>query len=406
MSRESRSKIRLKTIPTAWMQATPTVAAIFAILLGAGATFAQENRSRAFGPGHCGPADQSYVQVASATGGQVLPLGPNEVATAAPLMSASSGAETLLWMTSTLTPNGHVIKVPVDGVTARVSFIASTEGSLADMVVMDPRGTQVGAGMPGVEALVFACVRAVTVDKPATGEWSVRVSGTGTYWLTAHVKSELALEDTAFVQVAGRPGHEGLFKIQGQPRAGRPATLRARITREQITDAKFDLVSMTGAALQSLALSPVSPAQSEDEYVGDIPRLPTVPFRVRVSGRDHTGAAYQRISRAAFQAATVEILTPSAFALMRGQQTPVKVRIRNDGAAVQLKVVAVANASVLRVEPATLQLAANESREVTILIDPPQSASSSEDVIITAESSGDPAASNSAIVRGEIDSGR
>jgi hypothetical protein len=181
--------------------------------------------------------------------------------------------------------------------------------------------------------------------------------------------------------------------------AGRRATLRARITRDEIAEARFDLVSMTGTALQTLALMPVSPAQSEDEFVGDIDRLPTVPFRLRVSGQDRTGAAYQRISRAAFQAATVEVLGPQTVALVRGQTTPVKVRIRNEGAPAQVKVTAIANATVLRVEPATVPLATGESRDVTISVDLPAGLTSLPDIIVTAESPGNPTASNSAILK-------
>jgi hypothetical protein len=308
----------------------------------------------------------------------------------------------VLWLTSSLTSNGRVIKVPVDGVTSRVSFIASTVNSLADMVVLDPHGTPVGAGMPGVDASVFACVRAVTIDRPSAGEWSVRVSGTGTYWLTVHARSELALEDAEFVHVAGRPGHEGLFKIQGQPLAGRPATLRARVTREEIADAKFDLVSMSGVTLQPISLAPVTPAGSEAEFVGDIAQLPMVPFRVRASGRDRTGAAYQRVSRASFQAATVDVAGPPTIALERGKRTPVKVRISNFGSPVQLQVVAVFGATTMRVEPATVRLNTNESREVTIVVDVPAAlTTSSEDIIVTAEQAGNAGASNSLIVRVE-----
>jgi len=361
----------------------------------------QVNSSRAFGPGRCGPADPTYARVANATGGQVLPLGPDEVAGAAPLMMASSGTETVLWLTGALAPNGRVIKVPVDGVTSRVSFIASTVDSLADLVVLDPRGTPVGAGMPGVEVSLFACVRAVTVDRPSAGEWSVRVSGAGTYWLTVHAKSELALEDAAFVHLAGRPGHEGLFKIQGQPLAGRPATLRTRVTREEVADAKFDLVSMSGATLQVIGLAPVTPAGSEDEFVGSIAALPMVPFRVRVSGRDRTGTAYQRVSRAAFQASTVEVIGPATIALERGKRTPVKVRISNLGSPAQLRVVAVFGAMTMRVEPATVRLNTNESREVTIVVDVP-AGNTAGDIVVTAEEAGNAGASNSAIVRGEI----
>jgi hypothetical protein len=375
------------------------LAAVAFVVAAVSVTRAQQPAGRAFGPGHCGPADPAYVRVANATGGQVLPLGPNEVGAATPLMTASSGTETLLWLTNSLTTNGRIMKVPVDALTSRVSFITSTDNLLSDMVVTDPHGAPVGAGMPGVEVSAFACVRALSVDRPMAGEWNVRVSGAGTFWLTAHVKSELALDDAAFVQVAGRPGHEGLFTIRGQPIAGQPATLRTRITRAAVADARFDLVSMAGTTLQAVAMTPVSPAQSEDEFVGDIERLPTVPFRVRVSGRDRSGAAYQRISRAAFQAATIEVLGPQTVALVGGETTPVKVRIRNDGAPAQVKVTAVANATVLRVEPPTLPLATGESRDVTISVVLPAGLTSSPDIIVTAESPGNPAASNSAILK-------
>jgi len=236
------------------------------------------------------------------------------------------------------------------------------------------------------------------------GEWKVRVAGAGTYWLVVHAKSTLGLDEATFVHVAGRPGHEGLFKIAGQPVGGRPATLRARITREDVTDATFDLVSMSGVRLQAADLSPVTTSGTEEEHVGEIASLPGVPFRVRVSGNDRTGAAYQRVSRAAFHAATVEVVAPQAAALVRGQRTPVNVTIRNVGAPTRVQIVAVLRATVLRVEPANLQLGTNESRDVTVWAEvPATSTSPSTEIIVTADDPADPAASNSAIVQATID---
>ena len=321
-------------------------------------------------------------------------------------MTASFGAETVFWATAPLAAGGQTMTVPVDSVTSRVAFVLSTDSSIADMSVTDPRGTPVAAGA-GVDAFLFGCVRGFQVERPVAGEWTVRVAGAGAYWLVVHAKSTLGLDDAAFVHVAGRPGHEGLFTIPGQPVRGRPATLRARITREDVVDATFDLVSMSGSRLQAVDLSPVTTSSTEEEYVGDIAQLPDVPFRVRVSGRDRTGAAYQRVSGPAFHAATVEVVAPQTLALVRGQRTPVAVSIRNVGARTRLQIVAVLGATVLRVEPATLQLDTNESRDVTIWADVPASAtSSSPDLVVTAESPTDPAASNSAIVRATIDTSR
>jgi len=70
---------------------------------------------------------------------------------------------------------------------------------------------------------------------------------------------------------------------------------------------------------------------------------------------------------------------------------------------VQLQVVAVFGAMTMRVEPSTVRLNTNESREVTIVVDVPAGiATAGEDIIVTAEQSGNAGASNSAIIRGEI----
>ena len=366
--------------------------AIVAVLAGTTGQAAvdQTGLGRAFDPGRCGPIDASYVRGANATGGQILPLSPTEVSAAGPLMAASFNAETVFWATAPLTSSGQTIPVPVDGVTSRVAFVLSTDGSIADMTVTDPRGTLVTAAT-GVEAFNFGCVRGFAVDQPVSGEWTVQAAGTGTYWFIVHARSDLGLDDAAFVQVAGRPAHEGLFKIPGEPVAGRPATLRARVTREHVTDAIFDLVSMNGARLQAIELSPVTASSTEEEYVGEIANLPGIPFRVRVSGRDRTGAVYQRLSGRSFHAATVEVVAPQTVTLARGQRTPVTVSVRNAGAPVRLQIVAVLNATVLRVEPATLQLSANESRDVTVWADVPANGTLlSPDIVVTAESPTDP----------------
>jgi hypothetical protein len=380
-------------------------AAMVAVLAGTMGRAAadQTGPGRAFGPGRCGPIDASYVRGANATGGQILPLGPTEVGAAAPLMAASFNAETVFWATAPLTSGGQTITVPVDGVTSRVAFVLSTDGSIADMTVTDPRGTLVTAAT-GVEAFNFGCVRGFAVDEPVSGEWRIQAAGTGTYWFIVHARTDLGLDDAAFVQVAGRPAHEGLFRIPGQPVAGRPATLRARVTREHVTDAIFDLVSMNGARLQALELSPVTASSTEEEYVGEIANLPSVPFRVRVSGRDRTGAVYQRFSGPSFHAATVEVIAPQTVTLTRGQQTPVTVSVRNVGAPARLQIVAVLNATVLRVEPATLQLSANESRDVTVWADVPTNGTLlSSEIVVSAESPTDPAAANSAIIPATLD---
>jgi von Willebrand factor A domain-containing protein 7 len=378
-----------------------TVGAVLAGTTGQAAAV-QNTTGRAFGPGHCGPIDPSYVRGATATGGQIFPLGPTEIGTAAPLIAASPNAETVFWATAALASRTETITVPVDGLTSRVAFVLSTDGSITDMTVSDPRGTLITA-RPGVDAFSFGCVRGFVVERPVAGEWTVRVAGAGTYWFVVHARSDLRLDDAAFVQLAGRLAHEGLFKIRGEPVAGRPATLRAHVTREDVIDATFDLVSMSGEHLQTIELSPVTASSAEEEYVGEIANLPSIPFRVRVSGRDRTGAVYQRVSPRMFRTATVEVVAPQTVNLARGQRTPVTVSVRSVGAPARLQIVAVLDATVLRVEPTTVQLSVNESRDVTVWADVPANGTPrSPEIVVTAESPTDPAAANSTIIRATL----
>src|SRR3954447_10566487 len=146
---------------------TRMTACVFAVLIAASVPLAgagpqAQASNRPFGPGRCGPADPSYVRVANATGGQVLPIGPTEFAAAAPLIGASFETETLFWSTDAFDTAGRTLRIPVDGATSRIAFVLSTDGTIGDVTVTDAHGTVVSEG-PGGAVSSFACVRAVIV---------------------------------------------------------------------------------------------------------------------------------------------------------------------------------------------------------------------------------------------------
>jgi hypothetical protein len=360
----------------------------------------QSNAARAFGPDRCGPMDPAYVRTANATGGQVCPLSPTEAARAAALMAMSSGTETVLWKTGTLSPPGQAVIVPVDSTTTRVAFSFSFDRPGADIALTDPFGRAASVGTLAAETSMFNCVRVITVDRPPPGIWTARITAAGTFWFVVHAKSELALDDVAFVQEGGRPGHEGLFRIAGQPVTGRPALLRAHVTRDRLDTVAFDLVSMGGARIQTLDLRPVTPDDTEEEFLGETAWLPAVPFRVRVSGRDRNGIEYQRVSGPAFHPSTVELVGPGdTVALERGRRTAFKVSVRNLGATARFQLRGVGLIGVLPTDPQVVQLGAGETVEVTVLADVPVTAAERGfDIVVTAERIGAAADVNSAIV--------
>ena len=205
-----------------------------------------------------------YVRITNATGGQVLPLGPSELVAAAPLMTASSGAETVFWATAPLASRSRTISVPVDGVTTRVAFVFSTDGGISDLTITIPRNDRdcCNSWCPDIRIRVRAqphCRRPLDwrVDVPRERQRQV---------LVRRSCEKRARTGGCDVRADRREtGARGSLQIHGQPVAGRPTTLRTRVTREDITDLAFDLVSMSGAPLQPVDSSPVTTDPAEDE---------------------------------------------------------------------------------------------------------------------------------------------
>lgn len=97
--------------------------------------------------------------------------------------------------------------------------------------------------------------------------------------------------DVAFVEIAGRPGHEGYFPIQGSPIQGASAVVRVRLFGP-VGTAQIKFISSSGA---TLAVVPVSRSAGNDPtspvFYGPV-QIPYQVFRVVVGGTDQSGAAF------------------------------------------------------------------------------------------------------------------
>jgi hypothetical protein len=96
-----------------------------------------------------------------------------------------------------------------------------------------------------------------------------------------------------FVKEGGRPGQEGLFRIQGQPLAGVPAMLQASLSAVATKTAEFYLVNESGERVQKLRMKPVTVDREFLEFVETV-ELPKTPFRVAIMERDSQDRQYQR----------------------------------------------------------------------------------------------------------------
>ncbi len=74
-----------------------------------------------------------------------------------------------------------------------------------------------------------------TIASPVPGDWKVVVSGDGAYEIHAAIGDDKDFYKVSFVELGGRPGHQGLFPITHELAVGEDATLSV-VTLSELTD--------------------------------------------------------------------------------------------------------------------------------------------------------------------------
>jgi len=355
-----------------------------------------------YGPGVCGPADPTYIRTAEESGGQPLFLAPDEVAKSFVLMSelTRSNHVTLLWARDELS-EGQDFVVPVDSTVKRLVFSLSFDTPGVKLAALDPAGKEVSSETPGAVLTPLNCGDIVTVVLPAPGKWHVRVAGKGRFWLEASGVSDIFMVEAEFVHLGGRPGHEGYFRISGQPVAGEPAMLRVDLSGNT-RNVQFHLISPEAKTLQPVAMKTVSAGGDQAEYFGKV-NLPATPFRLAVTGEDESGHSFERVFSSLFHAETVEVtpLDLGEEGFPAGKTAAFRFKIRNAGEAREFRVLVVDTKNFLTShEPQVVSLGGGESREVPVELNIPASTTgyTRDTIIITATATSGPPTSNSAVV--------
>jgi hypothetical protein len=315
--------------------------------------------------------------------------------------STRNNLSTVFWATGTLDGKPQAISIPVDSVTKRITFTFSVDTKGTQLKLTQPSGGAITQGSASTEVTELNCGRILTVSSPEVGEWRAEITGRGRYWMEAQVQSDIYFVGVEFVKKGGRPGHEGLFRIQGQPVAETPATLQASLSASATKTTEFYLVTERGQTIQKLEIHTVNSHREFLEFVGSVD-LPNVPFRVAVIGRDSNDKQYQRFFSNLFHAENVEISPKPAFdELPAGSTEQVAFTVRNIGFRRTFKLtVTDAHQFVSKVEPKELALGAGESGTVRVDLAIPAGTAPGigDDLVIVAQSCAGPPTSNSSVV--------
>jgi len=367
------------------------------------------NPSRSFGPDACGPADPVYIHTANETGGIPLFLQRSEAAKAFHLVreSTRNNVATNFWATGMLDGKPQTIRIPVDSVTHRITFAFSVDTKGSALKLTQPSGGAITESSADNEITELNCGRIVTVNSPEPGEWRADITGTGKFWMEVQAQSDIYFVEVEFVEKGGRPGHEGLFRIQGQPVAGTSAMLQVSLSGRATQSTEFYLVTEQGKTIEKLQMREVNSDRELLEFVGSVD-LPGVPFRVAVSGRDSNGKQYQRFFSNLFHAESVEVSAKPKFEeLSPGSTQQIAFTVRNIGVPRTFNItVTDSHRLVSEVEPKQLALGAGESGAVLVHLTVPAGTAPGlgDDVVIVAASTAGPPTSNSSVAHFSVSS--
>ncbi len=211
--------------------------------------------------------------------------------------------------------------------------------------------------------------------------------------------SSIRILNFEFVELKGRPAHESLFPISGQPIKGVIHTGLAKLAGSYET-AEFRLVDMNGQTISNIQLTKGGAHTARSEFSGLI-ELPEKSFQVVVSGLDKQGNIYDSTFPEKFLAQPVELnFQPTFYDVYAGTYN-ISAQVTNHGIRDTFSIAATDNDLnfVTGVAPSILTLDTGETGEILVAITIPDGTPDFTELIVTASATNttDSEISNSAV---------
>lgn len=356
--------------------------------------------------------DPSYQKMADQTGGQVYVLdrhNPEQLGAVLALETYPNKQELLsvhgaiagerAYQTPLGSGNRHLI-VSATGVTS--------------VKVTAPNGETISGASAAVKYVALGNGGIYAVDNPEPGTWAVLLRGNGNFSLkitaipneatgaTEYAPEAAESDDIEFFsfefqEVAGRPGHQGLFKIAGFPVSGHTYPVEARM-RGGYNTVHFEFRSPQGELIQKVQLHKRRGEGADDKtYEGEV-IVPDEPFLVYASGVDIHGYRYQRVRSTVIRPQLFTVSLPRYVEWQAGEQNTCTFVVKNFGSPDTFKATIVDVKNYLSsAKEITFDVGTDETKELTITLDVPQGATS-DTLVITVARVADPNANNHAVI--------
>ena len=257
-------------------------------------------------------SQRSFGALAALSGGMLFRVSRTEFPQAADIILNRTRPENadVLYAIDTVGTGGKSYSVPVDSALEDVTFVVSrlqATGTFT-LTLKRPDGSVVNATDAGVSFTTTSGVRAVKINAPADGTWTLDVAGSGKFVASVFGKSELNLTRFSFLQapVLQRPEVE-FTPLPGLPVAGETTTGDARVSGER-SSVSFGLRNPDATVIEPLTLGEVR----ENVFQGDVV-APAADFLVYANGIDVNGQPFQRVFRQFFRGQTVRVTPKQLF---------------------------------------------------------------------------------------------
>lgn len=184
------------------------------------------------------------------------------------------------------------------------------------------------------------------------------------------------LVDISIVEIAGRPGHQGFFPIQGLPIQGTTAIARVRLDGSA-AGVTLNVRTSAGTLLSKVPmLVPAEGRAVAGTYFVEF-TVPTGPFSLTASGVDSSGTSFEVPSASAavtLSPQTLDVrIIPTVAELAPGLPALFTVQVTNRGAASTMTVALTSDAAGGAVTPPSTQLTldAQQTKGVAFTFMPP-----------------------------------
>lgn len=247
-----------------------------------------------------------YDEVARATGGAVYKFDEG-LEGAGDIMIATYGSEILVSETFELYKETKTIRVPIEASVTMVLFTVTALQGKPAAEITDPLGTSLKDYLvrkpQEVKEISLENGEAIIVHYPEPGMWKLKVSGTGNLHVKVDIKSDkknnVSFDDFEFVELRGRPGHQGYFKTFRPLAPGQEMKAKATLFGSP-QDVRVEFIRSSGDSYPGYGGRVIPEAKGSNSYYGDF-KIPPNSFRVMMTGKDKDGNPLQRLFNPLFE---------------------------------------------------------------------------------------------------------